>query len=193
MSRPNRPARLNRALLGALGLLLLAAGAAVLLASSGLLAPRFDPAAPLVAPGTGVQPWVPYASIVASVVLGLLCVRWLLARAFRAPRTRIWRLMADTPAQGVAYLAADTAADAIAADIQAYPGVARATASLTGHRSAPTLHLNVSTTTGSPIEPLRAQIADHALPRLRHALELDALPANLLLRLDTTSTPSRTR
>jgi hypothetical protein len=46
---------------------------------------------------------------------------------------------------------------------------------------------------GTDIAPLRERINTHALPRLRAALELQHLPTDLLLRLDTTAPARRTR
>jgi len=180
---PNRPARLNRTLLALLGLLLVLAGAFGLGLLTGLL-PALDPTTPLVPTGVTVQNWVPYLAIVVAVLLGLLCLRWLLAQALRRPKTSTWRLPVDS-GRGTTRLDTDHAA--AAADIATYPGVAKATATLTGPRPQPVLHLEVSTETGTRIGPLRDRITTHALPRLRHALDLDTLPTDLLLRLDTTT------
>jgi hypothetical protein len=191
----NRPARLNRALLALTGLALLTIAAFTLLLGMGPLArlwPVFDQRAPLVPSGVHVQFWVPYLVVVLAVVIGLGCVRWLLAQTLRRPPTRTWRLTADS-GRGTTHLHTDEAAAAIAADIQAYRGVAKAGATLTGPRAQPELHLLVHTETGTDIGPLRERIATHALPRLRAALEMEHLPAELLLRLDTTAPASRAR
>ncbi|MGH3566942.1 MAG: alkaline shock response membrane anchor protein AmaP [Pseudonocardia sp.] len=194
MAATNRPAALNRTLLAVIGLILLAAGAFGLLLGLGVLRgvlPGLDPAAPLIPPGVGVQGWVPYATIVAATLIGLLCLRWLLAQALRRPTTGTWRLHHD-PARGTTLLAADTVADAVAADIEAYPGVSKASAVLTGTRARPTLHLDVTTEENIPVTALRDRIAGHALPRLCRALGRDTVPAELLLRIDTAG-PSTTR
>lgn len=194
MATTNRPASLNRALLAVIGLILLAVGALGLLLGLGVLRgvlPGFNPAAPLIPPGAQVQGWVPYATILGAVLIGLLCLRWLLAQVLRRPTTSTWRLHHD-PARGTTLLAADTAADAVAADIEAYPGVSKASATLTGTRAQPTLHLDVTTEENIPVTALRDRIAGHALPRLCRALDVDTVPAELLLRIDTAS-PSTTR
>lgn len=191
----NRPARLNRALLALTGLALLAVAAFTLLLAWGPLArllPVFDPHAPLLRPDTPVPGWVPYVVIAAAVIVGLGCLRWLLAQTLRRPPTRTWRLTPDS-SRGTTHLDTGEAAAAIAADIQAYPGVAKANATLTGPRAQPELHLLVHTETGTAIGPLRERITTHALPRLQAALELQHLPTDLLLRLDTTAPASRTR
>jgi hypothetical protein len=195
MSSPNRPARLNRSLLALLGLVLTAAGGFVLALGFGLLGdvlPSLAPTAPVITPRTGVQPWVPYLAVAATVVVGLLCLRWLVAQALRRPKTGTWRLHRDQ-ARGLTRIDADVAADALAADVETYPGVKQATANLAGTKHQPTLHLVVTTEQNTPISPLRARIAEHALPRLRQALELDDLPGDLLLRIDTVEPTTRTR
>jgi hypothetical protein len=188
MSTPNRPARLNRTLLAITGLVLLLAGAFSLAFGLGLLRNvlhGLDPTVPLLPAQLDPPTWVAYVTIVVAVVVGLLCLRWLLAQALRRPKTATWRLPGDS-GRGATRLDTDHAADSIAADIAAYRGVAKANATLTGPRAQPVLHLVVHTETGTDIGPLRERITTHALPRLRHALELDTLPADLLLRLDTT-------
>lgn len=188
MSTPNRPARLNRTLLAITGLVLLLAGAFSLAFGLGLLRNvlhGLDPTGPLLPAQLDPPTWVAYVTIVVAVVVGLLCLRWLLAQALRRPKTATWRLPGDS-GRGATRLDTDHAADSIAADIAAYRGVAKANATLTGPRAQPVLHLVVHTETGTDIGPLRERITTHALPRLRHALELDTLPADLLLRLDTT-------
>jgi hypothetical protein len=196
MAAPNRPARLNRALLALVGLVLLAAGTFGLLVGLGALdglLPGLDPTKPLIASGTHTGLWAPYTAIVAAVIIGLLCLRWLLAQVLRRPPASTWQLHAD-PARGFTRLPADAAADGLAADIETYPGVHTASADLTGTREHPTLQLAVTTEEGTSITALRDRIAAHALPRLCQALEVETMPAELLLRIDAANPkPTRTR
>lgn len=183
----NRPARLNRTLLAVTGLVLVALSAFPLLLAFGPLArvlPMFSAQAPLIWPGTPMPFWLPYLTIVVTLLVGTGCLRWLLAQTRQAPPSRTWRLVAEA-GRGVTHLDTSHAASAIAEDVQAYRGVAKATATLTGPRAQPRLRLTVDTETATAINPLRQRITDHALPRLRQALELDQLPTELLLRLDT--------
>jgi len=123
MASPNRPARLNRALLALTGLVLLVVATFTLLLAWGPLAealPVFDPHVPLLRPGATVPGWLPYVAIAVAVLLGLGCLRWLLAQALRRPPTRTWRLTTDS-SRGATHLDTDEAAAAIAADIRAYP------------------------------------------------------------------------
>lgn len=50
------------------------------------------------------------------------------------------------------------------------------------------LHLVLDTEDGADITELRERIDTEALPRLRQALDLDALPGDVLLRLDQART-----
>lgn len=174
----------------------LVAGAAALLTSFGVaLAPLPGIASDtvLIPPGSGLQPWTPYVVTVFAVAIALLCVCWLLAQARRAPAQRTWRLPEPDVRAGHTYLPAGVAADAVAADILGYPGVTKTGALLTGHRAGPRLHLTVHVAAGTRVDALRARITAQALPRLRHALELDELPADLLIHLDSGTGPNRLR
>jgi hypothetical protein len=182
MVSPNRPATLNRTLLILFGLLLLGAGAFVLTAALGVLPPlRRD--APVIPTNVATPGWAPWAGTVAAVIVGLLCLRWLLAQAIRRPRTGTWTLT-DDPHQGTTTIAADDAAAPLVAEIETYPGVHNASARLSGSRAQPALHLVVATEDRADISGLRERIDTEALPRLRHALDIDTLPSDLLLRLD---------
>ncbi|EOD59783.1 alkaline shock response membrane anchor protein AmaP [Amycolatopsis vancoresmycina] len=184
----NRPAALNRTLLALIGLVLLAAGGFAVATHFGELR-LLDPSAPLV-PGTAPPPtWVFYLVIAGAVGLGLLCLRWLAAQAFRRPKATTWRTTGDA---GATVLGSATAAAPVAADVETYPGVLAASAWLSGPRDAPALDLVV--TTGRDADPaaLRQRVAEHAVPRLRQALEVGDLPVRLEIRL-TAKTGSRAR
>lgn len=192
----NRPAALNRTLLALIGLVLLVAGVAGLAFGLGRLRPflpGLDPATPLLPPDPPVAAWAPWAAVVVAAVVGLLCLRWLVAQALRRPATGTWSLR-PSASGGTTTLPADAAGDAVAADIEGYAGVRRATATLTGTRTAPLLQLEVTTEENTPVGALRDRISTHALPRLRAALDLDELPTSLLLRVDAArSTAPRAR
>lgn len=196
MSSPNRPARLNRVLIALLGLALAGGGGTALALGLGQLRdalPALDPAAPLIPANIAVQPWVPYLTAAAAIAVGLLCLRWLLAQALRRPKTGTWRLPGDDPTQGTTRIDTDVAAAALATEIENYRGVHSATAHLAGTRTTPTLHLIISTEADTPLSPLRDHIANQAIPRLRHTLELDTLPAELLLRIEATGATTTVR
>lgn len=196
MASTNRPARLNRTLLAAVGVLLLLAGALGAAAGTGLLRtllPAIDPAVPLLPAGIAPPPWATYAAVAVALVVGLLALRWAVAQIRRRLRTDTWRLPAariqDTD-RGTTTIDSDDVADAFAADIETYPGVLSARAALTGPRHRPDLHLEITAGTDVELADLRGRIADHALPRLRSAMDIDGLHADLVLRLDLTRAES---
>ena len=94
---PNRPARLNRAVLAVLGSLLLLTGAFVLLVGSGAapaITARLPVSAdlPLLPAGFVAPTWLPGVGLAAAVVVGLAALWWLVAQTARAPATGTWQL-----------------------------------------------------------------------------------------------------
>jgi hypothetical protein len=185
---PNRPAQLNRAILGILGLLLLIVGALVVLAGTGVLATVLPIRAdgPLLPADLSFPGWVPWAGAVLAIVIGLLALRWLIAQTMRRPTTSEWQLAPDVHA-GATYIDSDTATAPLAEEIAEYPGVHAATAHLTGPRQHPYLYVRVSADDQADISDLRHRIDNDAIPRLTQSLDLPALGADVLLRLDATS------
>jgi hypothetical protein len=189
---PNRPGRLNRTVLALLGLLCLGAGGAVLLIGTGLVGDRMPvPAhAPLLPPGPVLPGWGPWAAAAVAVVVGLLALRWLIAQTIRRPAGSNWQLSPDTTT-GTTHIDSDAAVRPLADEIEDYAGVRSATASLTGPRQHPHLYLRVAADDHADISELRRRIDTDAIPRLTQALDLPALPADMLLRL--VGTGGRTR
>ncbi|GEL20554.1 hypothetical protein [Pseudonocardia asaccharolytica] len=141
MAGPNRPARLNRALLILFGLLFFAAGVFVLTTGLAVL-PAMRPDDPGIPTQLALPGWASWAAVVA-----------------------------------------DTAAP-LAAEIETYPRGAQgnrpalrqphpAGAASRGRHPGPGRHQRIT-------RPHR----DPGTTRLRHALDIDALPADLLLHLD---------
>lgn len=194
---PNRPARLNRTLLALIGVLLVVSGLLLLAVGTGLwnrLSPVpadwLAPAAPL--PTTGSLPaWAPWVAAAAAVLIGLLALRWLIAQALRRPAGSDWQLAPDT-SRGATHLDSITAAQPLAEEIEDLPGVQKATARLVGPRRQPHLYLQITADDRADLSDLRHRIDNDVLPRLIQALDLPALPVDLLLYLDTTH-GSRTR
>ncbi|WP_020669300.1 alkaline shock response membrane anchor protein AmaP [Amycolatopsis nigrescens] len=190
MSGLNRPARLNRTLLALLGLVLLAGGAFAVATYYGLLR-VLDPGSALIPAPPAAPTWAYYAAAAVAVVLGLLCLRWLLAQAARKPKTSTWRLE-RRPEQGSTRLDAAVATQPLAEEIEAYPGVHSVRATLAGAQQSPSLFLAVGAERGADLGELRRRIEGHALPRLRQALDLGELPAAVEFRL-TAKTGARAR
>ncbi|WP_410574788.1 alkaline shock response membrane anchor protein AmaP [Amycolatopsis sp. cmx-4-61] len=190
MSGLNRPARLNRTLLGLVGLVLLATGGFAVATHFGKLT-VLDPGAPLV-PGTATPPtWAWYVVAAVALVVGLLLLRWLAAQLTRKPKTHTWRFETD-PGRGRTELAASAAVAPFLAEVEAYPGVHTAHATLAGTHDAPVLALVLNAEQdGDPTE-IRNRLDAHGLPRLRQALDLDALPVTVEFRF-TPRTGARIR
>ena len=187
MASPNRPARLNRTLLLLVAVVLLLIAAFALFTAFGVLADRLTglPARDATLTPTAISPpaWVSYATLLVAVVVGLLALRWLLAQAQRRPKTSTWNLESD-PAQGATRLAAQAAVGPLVDEIETIPGVHRASARLSGVPTRPILHIVVGTEDSANIQAVRRQISGEAIPRLRQALDLEHLPADVLIRLD---------
>lgn len=181
MASPNRPARLNRTLLFVTAVVLLAAAAFVLLTATGVLR-LVDRGAALTPPTLDLPAWAPWATVVVAVVLGLLALRWLLAQTQRRAKTGTWRL-GDRDGD-ITRLDAQTAVGPLVDEVESYDGVHRASARLAGTSARPTLYLSVGTEDAADVTALRYRIDTEAVPRLCQALDLDHLPAEVLIRLD---------
>ena len=182
MASPNRPARLNRTLLLIVAVVLLAAAAFALLTGFGVLR-LLSRDAPLTPTTLSPPTWASWVAVVAAVVVGLLALRWLLAQTQRRPKTGTWRLEAD-PGRGGTRLDAQTAIDPFVDEVEALPGVHRASARLSGTSTRPALHLVIGTEDAADVPELRRRISTEALPRLQQALDLPTLPTDVLIRLD---------
>ncbi|SEF38435.1 hypothetical protein SAMN05421837_12166 [Amycolatopsis pretoriensis] len=190
MSSLNRPARLNRALLALIGLVLLATGGFAVATHFGKLR-LLAPDTPLV-PGTARPPgWVWYVVAASAVIAGLLLLRWLAAQLARKPKTHTWRF-ATEPDRGTTDLAPGTAVEPFLSDVRTYPGVHAAHATLAGTREAPALALVLSATQEGDPSTIRDRLDTHGLPRLRQALDLETLPVTIEFRF-TTRTGARIR
>ncbi|WNV88449.1 alkaline shock response membrane anchor protein AmaP [Umezawaea sp. Da 62-37] len=175
----NRPARLNRTLLTLLGLLALAAGGFALAIHFSVLHlfPSTDPLLPTTTPTTPIL----YVTAAVSVIIGLLCLRWLIAQLARTPKTQTWQLE-STAEPGHTALPAAVAAAPLTDDITTYEGVHTARATLAGTHSSPALALVVTVHHTANVKDIRSNITTHALPRLRQALDLTALPTTIEFR-----------
>lgn len=177
----NRPARLNRFLLGLIGLVLILAGAYAIAAFAGELN-WVDRDAPLV-PGTAEpSPWVFVAVIAGAVVVALAALRWMAAQFVRMPSRMRWHI-GTVGSSGETLLDSNVAAAPVVADVESYDGVRSAQARLSGRGRAPELHLLVTAVPDADLTALRRRILADAVRRLREALQVDAVPVSLELRL----------
>jgi hypothetical protein len=183
MTSLNRPARLNRTLLALLGLVLLAAGGFAVATHFGRLDVLVSDSA--LVPGVGTPPtWALYVAAAVAVILGVLLLRWLLAQLVRKPKSHTWRFE-SAPDTGRTELAASTAILPFLAEVSTYPGVRAAHATLAGTRENPVVALVVSVEQDGDVAAIRDRIEEEGLPRLRRALDLDALPSTVEFRFST--------
>ncbi|MQY31762.1 Asp23/Gls24 family envelope stress response protein [Nocardia aurantia] len=174
--------RPNRTVLAALGLLLLALGGYALTAHLGELS-WVDAADPVVS-GTELPPdWACWGIAVVAAGIGLASLRWAVAQVPRTPGAVRWHARAAGSGD-LAVLDSARIAAPLVADLESYPGVRSATAWVTGSGRRPRVHLLVSAAQDTDVVALRGRITAHALPRLRQALEVDAVPVSLELRLE---------
>ncbi|MGW5723159.1 alkaline shock response membrane anchor protein AmaP [Amycolatopsis sp. NPDC003865] len=184
----NRPARLNRTLLAAFGLLLIAAGAVPAAIRFHWL-PALGGDRPIV-PGTELPPtWVLSVTAAAGIVVALAGLRWLAAQLVRKPAGRTWHFEAD-PDAGRTELATTAAVGPFTEELRGYPGVRTASASLIGNRDHPELLAVVSVEQDGDPSEIRDRIRAEGVPRLCQALDLDDLPTRVELRF-TTAASSR--
>jgi len=126
--------------------------------------------------------WFWWAAGVASVVVALLALGWLRSQ-LRLPLPANNHLDRQE-LEGRTRLDGAAAAGALAADIDALPGVASADARVWGDPTRPDVYLRVYIHDDVAIDTLRADIERTGLARLRQALQVEHLDANVDVRLD---------
>jgi hypothetical protein len=178
MTSLNRPARLNRTLLGLTGLVLLGGGGFAVATHFRWLR-VLDPSTQLIpAPGTP-STWAFYAATAAAVVVGLLALRWLAAQALRRPKTSVWQF---GDAGGATRLDAGTAIEPLLEEVGNYEAVHAVTGTLGGSQDAPKLFLTITAEQGADLGELRQRVDEHGVSRLRESLDLMVLPTVIEFR-----------
>ncbi|HEX8304033.1 MAG TPA: alkaline shock response membrane anchor protein AmaP [Jatrophihabitans sp.] len=124
----------------------------------------------------------PLIALVAAII-ALLALRWLLALLFSTDRAGDLPLAGDRSA-GRTTLSASALTDAVAAEINSYPGVHSARTRLIGDPFAPTLVVAATLEENSDLPALRRRIESQAVRHARQALDNPELP----VRLDLTIT-----
>jgi hypothetical protein len=125
--------------------------------------------------------WPVIAAVAA--IIALLALRWLLALLFSTDRAGDLPLTGDRSA-GRTTLSAAALTDAVAAEIDSYPGVHSAKARLIGDPLAPTLVITATLEESADLSGLRRRIESNAVRHARQALDNPELP----VRLDLTMT-----
>ncbi|GAB2576232.1 alkaline shock response membrane anchor protein AmaP [Microlunatus antarcticus] len=175
--------RLNRTWLTILGVLLLLAGAALLLLSIGQAAALtrrtglgWTPPGPdrhLFGDATASafgQSWVVVVTVVVAVVVALLGLAWLLAQIPRANKAKPFRLH-DDARTGLTRVESDVLTDAVEAQLKTLPGVSSASAVLRGSAERPDLTLKVTADDRTDIGSLLGRIHDQVAADLGDALD----------------------
>jgi hypothetical protein len=180
-----RSAAGERTLAVVVGLLLLAAGTLVALLSYGVFGtgrasrPLMDPMiVEVLRASTTTARLVAIAGGLLLVVLGLV---WT-AHSLRPERRPDLVLDGDTDKAIVVSAAA--AAEAIAAQTAALPGVGRARARLVGSEAAPAVRVTLWLTDDADVRDVLARLDDEVLATARSSLGLTDLPAAVWLELD---------
>ncbi|WP_104046105.1 alkaline shock response membrane anchor protein AmaP [Arthrobacter sp. ZGTC412] len=166
---------LNRTWLTVLGILLLAAGIALLLQAAGVLPTRANtaPAGDKVVPGDlypyfGVS-WVVVLLMVIGLIVGVLGLMWLIAQIPRKNTADTYRL--SDGAQGRTTCDPSVLAKAVENQVNNLPGVVTSSALLRGTATEPNLTLKVTVTDTADVQDLLRQLETSTLPNLSTALE----------------------
>lgn len=176
----------NRVVLGLLGVVLLAAGAAGLARSYGYLGAGATGEAVLdeeLREAAADAGWV-LPAVVALVAVGVayLAWRWLRAQVRKAPALSDAELPATEPDEPSTRVRAGTILDAVTADVKRHRDVVDAGGRLGPEAEPFTLHLEVTVADGGRLEEVRDHVDRVVVPRLRQAVEVDALDARLHFR-----------
>jgi hypothetical protein len=176
-----RAARGNRVGLALLGLPTLLAGGVVLARSAGGSV-IYPPAAQRYVHGHG---WIWPAVAAVAIVVGLVCLRWLLVQA---RRDRLLHIRIDSDRRPAAEEAAEEGAgrtivpaeaisDFVTSELADQPGVRRVRAELSGRPDRSELWLRVTVAADTDLARLRGHLTDELLPDLRGALDQPELSA----------------
>jgi hypothetical protein len=185
-----RAAGAQRTLVGLIGLLSLAAGAAALVVGFGLLGANratrsvLDPilldtlrAYPTFARGV---------AIVSGVVLLILGLLWAL-RAL-APERRPNLLLDHSPDLRLE-ISASAIADAVRADAETITGVSRARARMVGATANPVLRLDLWLEDGTDVRDVYRELDTGVLTCARDSLGVESLPTAIRIELDAAAAP----
>lgn len=179
---------MNRTWLIILGIVLLAAGAASILFSAGLmnswsggnLAGAEDP---VLADGPGALDAVPAAAVlVGGIILGLLALWWILAEVPRRRAATSYRLHED-PARGITRCDPAVLAAAVEDDAGSLPGVVDSTALLRGTAESPDLALRLILNERADVQEALRQVRTDVLANLSRALEVPLHTAGVALEV----------
>ncbi len=181
--------RINRALLCLVGLVLVVAGILVIaLGASVFGSERADN--PVIPAGLTTfiddNPWYWWAVAGASIVVGLLMVRWLIAQLHTSTLSHLD--VEPDRRDGETVLEASAISDAVEHEVNAISGVRGASMQLLGKPSNHRHKLTVFLDERADINAVRSRLSRETVPHLRQALDFDE--PQLDIRLDL---PARRR
>lgn len=183
----------DRSLLVIIGSVVLAAGVLVALVGYGVLGPA--PAGrslldPVVVDAVAAQPLIArIVAIAAGLLLLVLGLTWT-ARSLRPERRP--DLVLDRGPQTAITISSSAAADALAGQAAALPGVGRAKARMVGTEDAPALRVSLWLADDADVRDVLDRLDRQVLSSARSSLGLGALPVAVRLELDQ-ATPSGPR
>jgi hypothetical protein len=174
--------RTNRVLLTLFGLLVALFGAAMMAASTGLFGQSFARQRLLsnrVSQYFGHHGgWLWPAIAVGCVLIGLACLRWLLALLASSDRAGDIIIGASTE-QGTTVLHPDALIEALTTEVSAYHGVDSAKGRVIGDGRDPEVVLTVVTTAAANLRDLHHRIAAEAFAHARQAAGQPSMPIRL--------------
>ena len=185
-----RAAGAQRTLVGLIGVLSLAAGAAALIVGSGLLgASRATRSVldPIALATLGAYPTVARGvAIVTGVILLILGLLWAV-RAL-APERRPNLLLDHSPDLHLE-ISASAIADAVRADTETITGVSRARARMVGATANPVLRLDLWLEDGTDVRDVYRDLDTGVLTRARDSLGVESLPTAIRIELEAAASP----
>lgn len=185
-----RAAGAQRTLVGLIGLLSLAAGAAALVVGFGLLGANRAARSvldPLVLDTLRAYPtFARGVAIVTGVILLILGLLWAV-RAL-APERRPNLLLDHSPDLRLE-ISASAIAGAVRADAETITGVSRARARMVGATASPVLRLDLWLEDGTDVRDVYRDLDTGVLARARDSLGVESLPTAIRIELDAAAAP----
>lgn len=174
--------RINRIMLTLFGLLVLAAGGAAMAASTGVFGTSFAHQAPL-ANRVGTYfgrhgGWLWPAIAVGCLLIGLACLRWVLALLASNDRAGDIVIGASTDV-GTTLLRPTALVDALTSEVSAYHGVDSAKGRVIGDGRDPEVVLTVITAQAADLQALHHRIETEAFAHARRAVGKPSMPIQL--------------
>lgn len=174
--------RSNRIMLTFFGLLILAAGAAAMAASTGAFGASFSRQT-LLANRVGAYfgghgGWLWPAIAGGCLLLGLACLRWMLALLASTDRAGDIFIGGSTD-EGTTVLRPAALVEALTSEVSAYHGVDSAKGRIIGDGRDPEVVLTVVTTPAADLQALHHRIEDEAFTHARQATGHPSLPIQL--------------